>query len=203
MKNALVSALATIVVPGIAVVLVPYWILLATGRLWGPRIGVLEAFAVGLALLGAVMVVWVSVAFVTRGKGTPVPVAPPEVLVAEGLYRFVRNPMYVGALLVLVAEAILFRSAWILLYAGFLWLGCTRSRSCSKSRTSSAGSTIRITSTRSARRAGSRVGRSERGETSGRQGSTCRVPGMMPRSQSPRLRDDVEMKRTPFAGSSS
>ena len=122
MKNALVSALATIVVPGVAVILVPYWILRATGELNGPRIGLLETVAIALALLGAVMVVWVSVAFVTRGKGTPVPVAPPEVLVAEGLYRFVRNPMYVGALLALVAEALLFRSAWILLYAGFLGL---------------------------------------------------------------------------------
>jgi len=122
MKNAVVSTLATILVPGLAVIAVPYWILSATDTLDGPHIGLLEGLAVGLVLIGAVMVVWVSVAFVRRGRGTPVPIVPPEVLVIEGLYRFVRNPMYVGALLVLLAEALLFRSAWILLYAAFLWL---------------------------------------------------------------------------------
>lgn len=122
MKNALVSALATILVPGVAAVLVPCWILRATDGLAGPLIGPLEMVAIALVLLGGVMVVWVSSAFVIRGKGTPVPVAPPENLIAAGLYRFVRNPMYVGALLALVAEAAFFRSAWILLYAGFLWL---------------------------------------------------------------------------------
>ena len=122
MKNALVSALATILVPSVAAVLVPYWILRATDGLAGPLIGPLEMVAIALVLLGGVMVVWVSSAFVIRGKGTPVPVAPPENLIAAGLYRFVRNPMYVGALLALVTEVAFFRSAWILLYAGFLWL---------------------------------------------------------------------------------
>jgi len=122
MKNAVLTILATVLVPGLAVFLVPYWILHVTGRLSGPAFGLLGAASIALVILGAVMVIWVSLTFATRGKGTPVPVAPPQVLVAEGLYRFVRNPMYVGALLVLAAEALLFRSAWILLYAGFLWL---------------------------------------------------------------------------------
>jgi len=122
MKNAVLTILATVLVPGLAVVLVPYWILRVTGRLSGPAIGLLEAASIALVILGVAMVIWVSLTFATRGKGTPVPIVPPQVLVAEGLYRFVRNPMYVGALLVLAAEAILFRSAWILLYAGFLWL---------------------------------------------------------------------------------
>jgi len=38
------------------------------------------------------------------------------------LFRYVRNPMYVGALLVLLGEALLFRSVWIVLYAAGLWL---------------------------------------------------------------------------------
>ncbi len=122
MKNAILSALATILVPGVAVLLMPYWILRLTDGATGPRIGGLEVLLIALVVLGGAMVVWVSYAFVTRGKGTPVPLAPPEILLAEGLYRFVRNPMYVGALVALLAEAVLFRSAWILLYAGFLWL---------------------------------------------------------------------------------
>jgi protein-S-isoprenylcysteine O-methyltransferase Ste14 len=122
MRNVLVTAFATILVPGVAVFLVPYWILQATGGLTPPQIGFIEIASIALALLGAVMVIWVSVAFVSKGRGTPVPTHPPRDFVAEGLYRFVRNPMYSGALLILFAESVFFRSAWLLLYAGMLWL---------------------------------------------------------------------------------
>lgn len=122
MKNILLTTLATVVVPGGAVILVPYLILQATGDLTTPVAGVIEAICVVLALVGLSMVVWVSVSFVSHGKGTPIPIEPPKNFIAAGLYRFVRNPMYFGALLTLFAEAALFRSAWILLYAGLLWL---------------------------------------------------------------------------------
>ena len=122
MRNFVITLLATILVPGVAVVVVPYWILQATGGQSASPPGLVEAAAVILALVGAAMVVWVSVTFVAKGHGTPVPLEPPKDFVAVGLYRFLRNPMYVGALLVLFAESILFRSAWILLYAGMLWL---------------------------------------------------------------------------------
>ncbi|HSB89898.1 MAG TPA: isoprenylcysteine carboxylmethyltransferase family protein [Anaerolineales bacterium] len=122
MKNILVTSLATIVVPGAAVFLVPYLILQATGELAPPQLGVVEAVSIAFAIVGMAMVIWVSVVFVTHGEGTPVPIEPPRNFVAAGLYRFVRNPMYLGAILVLFAEAALFRSLWILLYAGALWL---------------------------------------------------------------------------------
>ena len=122
MRNILLTTIATILVPGAAVALVPYVILQATGGLPAPQVGFLEIASVVLALTGASMVVWVSVAFVTRGRGTPIPIEPPRDFVTAGLYRFVRNPMYIGALLTLFGEAALFRSAWILLYAGALWL---------------------------------------------------------------------------------
>jgi protein-S-isoprenylcysteine O-methyltransferase Ste14 len=109
-------------VPGAAVLLGPYWILQATGGVTTPTVGLLEVVSILLALVGAGMVVWVSIVFVTHGRGTPVPIEPPRNFVAAGLYRFVRNPMYFGALLALFAEAIFFRSVWILLYAGMLWL---------------------------------------------------------------------------------
>ena len=122
MRHVLVTALATVLVPGVAVLVIPYLILRGTGSPAAPEVGFIQALALALALVGAGMVAWVSVTFVTKGKGTPVPVAPPENLVAEGLYRFVRNPMYFGALLTLFGEAAFFRSPWILLYAGMLWL---------------------------------------------------------------------------------
>jgi protein-S-isoprenylcysteine O-methyltransferase Ste14 len=46
--------------------------------------------------------------FIYVGKGTLMPVAPPEHLVVSGFYRYVRNPMYVGVMVALTGEAILF-----------------------------------------------------------------------------------------------
>ena len=122
MKNVLLTVLATILVPGLAVAAVPYWILQLTRPESAPQEGVMGGILTALALLGAGMVVWVSVTFVTKGKGTPIPIQPPRAFIAEGLYRFVRNPMYLGVLLILFAEAIFFHSAWILLYAAMLGL---------------------------------------------------------------------------------
>jgi type IV secretory pathway TrbD component len=46
---------------------------------------------------------------------------PPKELVAGGVYRHVRNPMYVGALAALAGEVLFFRSGWIALYGAGLW----------------------------------------------------------------------------------
>jgi protein-S-isoprenylcysteine O-methyltransferase Ste14 len=62
------------------------------------------------------------VRFVRVGRGTLMPNVPTECLVATGLYRFVRNPMYVGDLMVLAGEALLFRSYWLIVYAAAIWL---------------------------------------------------------------------------------
>jgi protein-S-isoprenylcysteine O-methyltransferase Ste14 len=48
-------------------------------------------------------------------------VDPPTYLVISGLYRYVRNPMYVGALLIILAEAVYFAAPWLVLYAAGLW----------------------------------------------------------------------------------
>jgi len=122
MRNILITTLATIIVPGIAVILLPYLILQSVGRTEAAPIGLVEIGSLILAVVGLAMVVWVSVAFVRHGKGTPVPLEPPREFVAAGLYRFVRNPMYFGALLAVFAEAVFFRSPWLLLYAALLWL---------------------------------------------------------------------------------
>ena len=115
------SAVATILVPGTACFVVPYCILTALHVPLTPPLGILHIIAIFVAGLGLCMVVWVSTAFVRQGKGTPIPINPPTRLVASGLYRYVRNPMYVGALLIILAEAVYFRSAWLVLYALGLW----------------------------------------------------------------------------------
>ena len=71
-------------------------------------------------LLGLPIQIWVAWAFVRFGKGTPAPFDPPREFVATGLFRFVRNPMYYGALCVLTGWVLLTRSMWMLVYAAFL-----------------------------------------------------------------------------------
>ena len=62
--------------------------------------------------------------FALRGHGTPAPIAPTQKLVVEGLHRYIRNPMYVGVMLVVLGQALLFWSRTLAEYAAFLWLAC-------------------------------------------------------------------------------
>jgi len=55
--------------------------------------------------------------FVFEGHGTPVPIAPPQRLVIRGAFRFVRNPAYLAAVVLLVGEGLLFGSPGVLVYA--------------------------------------------------------------------------------------
>jgi protein-S-isoprenylcysteine O-methyltransferase Ste14 len=71
---------------------------------------------IGIAFfaLGAFIVVSCVAAFVFFGKGTPAPFDPPRQFVASGPYRFVRNPMYLGAVLVLSGFGLYARSPSVL-----------------------------------------------------------------------------------------
>ncbi len=62
--------------------------------------------------------------FAIQGLGTPAPVFPTRHLVVQGLYRYVRNPMYVALLLVVTGQALLFGSVHLLEYGAIVWL-CT------------------------------------------------------------------------------
>jgi len=75
-------------------------------------------------ILGALAILWCYGVFNFVGKGTPWPFAPPKKLLVAGLYRYVRNPMESGIILVLFGEALLFESSAIVLYMifGFLLL---------------------------------------------------------------------------------
>ncbi len=60
--------------------------------------------------------------FALRGLGTPAPIAPPSKLVVEGLHRYVRNPMYIGVLLIVIGQAVLFQSRILAEYSALFWL---------------------------------------------------------------------------------
>ena len=81
------------------------------------QLGGLLAIAIGVALLLAC--IW---EFAKSGRGTLSPVDPPRELVVRGLYRYVRNPMYVSVTMILLGEVLLARSRALLLYWA-VWLG--------------------------------------------------------------------------------
>jgi protein-S-isoprenylcysteine O-methyltransferase Ste14 len=60
--------------------------------------------------------------FAVRGRGTPAPFDPPRKLVAVGVYRWVRNPMYLGGGLAIVGFALYEQSVSILLLASAMWI---------------------------------------------------------------------------------
>jgi protein-S-isoprenylcysteine O-methyltransferase Ste14 len=78
--------------------------------------GVLLIAAGGAALLDCFR------RFVREGHGTPAPILPTETLVVRGLYRYVRNPMYVAVLLLVVGQGLLLGRFILLGYAAALWL---------------------------------------------------------------------------------
>jgi protein-S-isoprenylcysteine O-methyltransferase Ste14 len=74
-------------------------------------------------LAGASIAVWCILSFVVIGRGTPAPFDPPRRLVVRGPYRYVRNPMYLGATLALAGAALFYLSGALLAYAvGFFLL---------------------------------------------------------------------------------
>ena len=113
MSLALRNLLFTIVVPAAGAVYVPWWILTRGGAAPQPMAWVALVLIVpGLALYGVCL--WL---FATVGRGTPGPWDAPRRFVAIGPYRWVRNPIYVGAIAVFVGEAWLFMSPSLLVYA--------------------------------------------------------------------------------------
>ena len=84
----------------------------------GPQVetGVFAYLAFPLWLIGGVILLWSFWNFLIEGRGTPAPVDPPKELVAVGFYRYVRNPMYFGVLLILIGHFLWFGYWWLLAY---------------------------------------------------------------------------------------
>ena len=116
------TLLFTILIPGTVLVLLPL-ALVPSGL--GPHFYFGPASYSGLVplLAGLSMIVACFTDFVRRGRGTPAPYDPPRQLVTSGLYRYVRNPQYVGVVLVVVGEALLSGAAVLFGYAAFLAVG--------------------------------------------------------------------------------
>jgi protein-S-isoprenylcysteine O-methyltransferase Ste14 len=76
-------------------------------------VGALQVAGMIIGVIGGVIALWCIATFVVIGRGTPAPFDPPRRLVVAGPYRWVRNPMYIGAGLAL-AGAALFYESWAL-----------------------------------------------------------------------------------------
>lgn len=109
--------------PGILLLYLPLWIthfcIPAGEPLWP------EVCAAGLIIAGLLPALESISRFIYIGRGTLAPVAPPQHLIVSGFYRYVRNPMYVGVLVALAGEYILFRHLGIVIEAALAWLGAT------------------------------------------------------------------------------
>jgi protein-S-isoprenylcysteine O-methyltransferase Ste14 len=115
------ALLFAVLAPGSVTVLGPFLILQAEHGSSLP-IGPARFIGLGPIVVGATVLAWCIVDFVRTGRGTPAPWDAPRHLVTRGLYRVVRNPMYVGIVFTLIGEALLFRSAWLLAYVAIVWL---------------------------------------------------------------------------------
>jgi protein-S-isoprenylcysteine O-methyltransferase Ste14 len=107
------NLLFTVLVPGTVAVYIPLWVVSGRSPDWGFE----SLFAVAVLLLGAAIYSWCVWDFASFGRGTPAPIDAPQQLVVRGLYRYTRNPMYVGVLATILGWALLFKAASLLLYA--------------------------------------------------------------------------------------
>jgi protein-S-isoprenylcysteine O-methyltransferase Ste14 len=111
-----------LVAPGVVAGLLPWlltdWEFRKPLPLWLP----VRVMGAALVVAGIGALVHAFGRFVREGMGTPAPVAPTEQLVIGGLYRYVRNPMYVAVLAVILGQALIFGQAVLLPYAAAAFL---------------------------------------------------------------------------------
>lgn len=117
------TGLFLLLAPGTVAGLVPWWI--TRWRMQSPLLGFSGFRVIGALMIAAgIAIVLDSFArFALQGLGTPAPVLPTRHLVVSGLYQYVRNPIYVGVLWVVLGQGMLLGDGRLLVYGVLLWLG--------------------------------------------------------------------------------
>ena len=116
------SAVFLVIAPGFVAGLAPWWI--SHWRVEAPFLG-MPLFRLGggmLIMLGAISLLDSFVRFALQGVGTPAPVFPTSHLVVTGLYRYVRNPMYVAVVITILGQGLILGNVVLLEYGGLVWL---------------------------------------------------------------------------------
>jgi protein-S-isoprenylcysteine O-methyltransferase Ste14 len=115
------SAVFLVIAPGFVAGMVPWWI--SGWRMEDPFLGIAAIRFAGWFLvgLGSIGLLDSFARFAVQGLGTPAPVFPTKHLVVTGLYRYVRNPMYVGVVSAILGQALIFGSVRLLEYGAIVW----------------------------------------------------------------------------------
>ncbi len=115
------SAVFLVLAPGTVAGLIPWWI-----SRWR-----FENQSLPLQIAGAALILFASpvlldsfARFAINGLGTPAPVFPTSHLVVSGLYRYVRNPMYVAVVWLILGQGLIFGNLHVLEYGAIVWLIC-------------------------------------------------------------------------------
>jgi protein-S-isoprenylcysteine O-methyltransferase Ste14 len=116
------SIVFLVLAPGTVAGFVPWW--MSRWRIQDPLLGLefLRWIGIALILAGAAILVEAFARFAWHGFGTPAPVFPTKKLVTTGLYRYVRNPMYVAVTAVIFGEGLLLGNAKLIGYGACVWL---------------------------------------------------------------------------------
>ena len=109
--------------PGTVAGLLPWWI--SHGRLQPPLFDQSGFRVLGAILIAAGLAPLLEsfARFAWKGLGTPAPVFPTRHLIVSGFYRYVRNPMYLGVVVIVLGEAFLLGNAQLFTYAALVWFG--------------------------------------------------------------------------------
>lgn len=121
LRNAVLGTIVFFAAPAIVAGVVPLSI--SGGRLPEPFPGYGLMLVAGAALIiaGLAGLIVAFAQFAIEGRGTPAPVAPTSSLVVRGLYRYVRNPMYVAVLAIILGQALIFANVRVLLYGAVIF----------------------------------------------------------------------------------
>jgi protein-S-isoprenylcysteine O-methyltransferase Ste14 len=119
------SMIFFIVAPGVVAFIVPFLLAQAQREAWTLDPPVLKWVGLGLGVAGTIALIECFARFALKGLGTPAPLAPTEHLVVSGLYRYVRNPMYVSVVAIILAQSLWFASPAVLIYAAIVWATVT------------------------------------------------------------------------------
>jgi protein-S-isoprenylcysteine O-methyltransferase Ste14 len=120
MMTALKSFLYFILAAGLGAGYVPFVLLPKSPQV---KTGGFAFLAFPLWLLGGFVILWCFWDFTFKGRGTPLPLDPPKELVDTGPYRYIRNPIYVGVLVIILGYFLWFKTVWLIVYAVIAFLG--------------------------------------------------------------------------------
>ncbi len=115
------SLVFLVLAPGTVAGLVPWWISGYRFAPPSPETWVLRIAGGLLVAAGLGFLLDCFLRFTLKGLGTPAPIAPPQRLVVSGYYRYVRNPMYVAVLGIVIGQALLFGNPALLAYGALVW----------------------------------------------------------------------------------